>query len=221
MWKSIFSTILVIGCLSLFGQNQTLKKEKEPVSLKPYELKLGVNAIRSIRTAVGSDLVTHEVEAALGVHKYHLIVDFGVEERTRGETFDYENKGSYFRIGFDRNFSKNKSSGNALTLGLRYARANFRDQMIFTSDQGFGEQVFQLENDKLTARWLEVAFGLRGKVVSNLYMGFTMRWQFARKINGEGELKTFDIPGFGKTRRQNSTAFDYYIMWRIPFTKNL
>ena len=100
---------------------------------------------------------------------------------------------------------------------MRYARASFEDELTFTSDQGFGEQTFNVSNAKLNARWIEVVFGLRGKIVSNLYTGFTMRWQFARKINGEGELKTFDIPGFGKTRRENSTAFDYYFMWRIPF----
>ena len=176
-----------------------------------------MNAIRSARTAFGSDLITHEVEAALAMHRFVVVGNFGIEEHTRGESFDYENKGSYYRVGIDRNFTKDKESGNALTLGLRYARANFNDQMTFTADQGFGEQDYFLENESLTARWVEVAFGLRGKIVSNLYLGFTMRWQFARKISGEGALKTYDIPGFGKTRRQNSTAFDYYLMWKIPF----
>ncbi len=219
MWKYFFSVSLVIVSLRLFAQNAAPTKEKEPVDLRPYELKLGINAIRSGRTFFGSDLVSHEVEAALAIHKYNLVLDYGIEEHNRGESFDYQNKGSYFRAGFDRNFSKDKKSGNVLSLGLRYARANFEDQLTYTEDQGFGRQTYRLENENLTARWLEVAFGLRGRIVSNLYMGFTMRWQFSRKINGEGELKTFDIPGFGKTRRQNSTAFDYYIMWRLPLRK--
>lgn len=218
MWKSIFSiSALVIG-LRVSGQNPTPQQNvKQPVDFRPYELKLGMNAIRSARTAFGSDLITHEVEAALAVHRFVVVGNFGIEEHQRGETFDYENKGSYYRIGIDRNFTKDQESGNALTLGLRYARASFNDQISFTVDQGFGEQDYFLENENLTARWIEVAVGLRGKVVSNLYMGFTMRWQFARKINGEGELKTYDVPGFGKTKRQNSTAFDYYLMWRVPF----
>lgn len=219
MWKYFFSASLVAFSIGIFAQNASPIKEKEPVDFRPYEVKIGVNAIRSGRTVFGSDIVSHEIEAALAIHKYNLVFDYGIEEHDRGESFDYQNRGSYFRAGFDRNFSKNRESGNVLSLGLRYARAYFEDQMTYTADQGFGEQVYRLENEDLTARWLEVAFGLRGKIVSNLYMGFTMRWQFSRKINGEGELKTFDIPGFGKTRRQNSTAFDYYIMWRIPFRK--
>lgn len=215
--KSTFSIASIFICIGLLAQEPA--PAKSPVDFKPYELKLGVNAIRSGRTFFGSGLTSHEVEAALAIHRYNVVLDYGVEEHQRGETFDYVNKGSYYRIGIDRNFTKDKESGNALTLGLRYARANFKDQMTFTLDQGFGAQTFSLANDDLSARWVEVAFGLRGKVVSNLYMGFTMRWQFSRKINGEGELKTYDIPGFGKTKRDNSTAFDYYLMWRIPFKK--
>lgn len=221
MLKYIFSISTLVFSLNVLGQPAAPPKEKEPVDFRPYEVKIGLNAIRSGRAFFGSGLTSHEVEAALAIHRYNVVIDYGVEEHQRGETFDYENKGSYYRVGIDRNFSKDKESGNVLSLGLRYARANFEDQMTYTADHGFGEQTYLLANNDLTARWLEVAFGLRGKVVSNLYMGFTMRWQFSRKINGEGELKTYDIPGFGKTSRQNSTAFDYYLMWRIPFKKEL
>lgn len=217
MWRSTFSFIFLVACLSVLGQQQTPVKKKESVDLSPHELKVGVNAIRSGRSLSGSAYTSHEIETAIGIHLYNVVFDYGVEENQRGEAFDYQNKGSYFRAGVDRNFVKEKASGNVLSLGLRYARANFEDQMTFTADQGFGEQTYALANDDLSARWMEVTLGLRGKVVSNLYMGFTMRWQFSRKINGEGELKTYDIPGFGKTTRQNSTAFDYYLMWRLKF----
>lgn len=216
MWKYTFSILSLVISLSLIGQEQPSEK-KEKLSFRPYEVKIGVNAIRSGRTFFGSGLTTHEVEAALALHRYNLVLDYGIEEHQRGDTYDYENKGSYFRAGFDRNFTKDQNSGNVLSLGLRYARASFEDQLVYTSDQGFGEESYSLSNSDLTARWFEVAMGLRGKVVSNLYMGFSLRWQFARKIEGEGELKTYEIPGFGKTKRQNSTAFDYYLMWRIPF----
>ena len=66
---------------------------------------------------------------------------------------------------------------------------------------------------------MELVLNMRGKVASNLYMGFTLRWKFARLINGEDGLMSFDVPGFGTTRRENATAFDYYLMWRIPFIK--
>lgn len=220
MLRSTFSILLFAFGFAVFGQPAAPKKEKEPADFRPYEIKIGMNAIRSIRSFSGSDdLTTHEFQTAVAIHKYNVVLDFGVEEHMRGESFAYENKGSYYRIGLDRNFTKDKASGNVLSLGLRYARANFNDRLMFTADQGFGEQDYLLENNALTARWVEVAFALRGRIVSNLYMGFALRWQLLRQINGEGELQPFDIPGFGKTKRQNSTAFDYYLAWRIPLKK--
>lgn len=218
MLRFTFSLLTLVLSLTALCQPATPKNKKEPVDFRPFEVKIGVNAIRSIRSFSGSsDLTTHELQTALAIHKYNVVFDFGLEEHKRGESFAYENNGSYYRIGLDRNFTKDKASGNVLSLGLRYARASFDDKLIFTTDQGFGEQEYVLENSTLTARWLELAFNVRGRIVSDLYMGFTMRWQFLRQINGEGDLKTFDIPGFGKTNRQNSTAFDYYLAWRILF----
>lgn len=217
MWKYIFSIGLLAWSICSFSQENNASQKKNKIDWKPYEVKFGVNAIRSGRAFFQKGVTTHELEMALALHTYNLVLDFGFEEHVRGEEFNYLNKGSYLRIGFDRNFIKDKASGNVLSLGLRYARASFEDEMSFTSDQGYGEQAYSFKNGDLSARWLELAMGLRGKVVADLYMGFTMRWQFSRKVEGEGTLKSYDIPGFGKTSRQNSTAFDYYLMWRLPF----
>lgn len=185
----------------------------------PHELKVGFNAIRSGRTAFGAGITTHEIQAGLAMHQAIAVLDLGIEENIRGQSFDYVNKGRYFRVGADWNLVKDLESGNVMSLGLRYARAGFEDNLAYSRDMGFGEENYQFANSSLNARWFEVTFNLRGKIVSNLYMGFTLRWQTIRKINGEGELKAFDIPGFGKTRRENSTAFDYYFMWRLPLKK--
>jgi len=217
MWKYIFSCLLVSASLLAQSQNAPIVEEKPDWT--PHEVKIGWNAIRTGRSVFGSGLTSHEVQAALAMYRVYLVLDLGIEENRRGDTYDYVNSGVYFRSGLDWNFVKDMPSGNALSLGLRYARASFEDDLEFTTNQGFGEEDYQFTNSNLNARWLELTFNIRGKIVSNLYMGFTMRWQFSRKINGEGEFKTFDVPGFGKTRRNNSTAFDYYVMWRLPLKK--
>lgn len=201
------------------GQEENLEQPKKKKDFRPLETKLAVNAIRAGRTLGNSNLTTHEIEGAVTFYRYDLVLDFGTEKNQYGDTYNYENKGYYYRIGIDRNFVKDASSGNVLSLGLRYCRASFEDALAYTTDLGFGEQTYSFANSDLTARWMEVAFGLRGKIVSNLYMGFTMRWQFMRKLNGAETLEPYDIPGFGKTKRRNSTGFDYYLAWRIPFRK--
>lgn len=219
-FSSLIFLVLTTFCWSQqINQNgDTIPKIKPDWT--PYELKLGTNVIRAGRSLFGEDLNTYEVQAGLAMYRAIAILELGTEERKRGETFDYENRGRYFRIGGDWNFIKDQPSGNVLSLGLRYARASFEDNFSYTQNLGFGEEQYEYANTRLNARWYEVTLNLRGKIVSNLYMGFTMRWQFARKINGEGEFKTFDVPGFGKTRRENSTAFDYFVMWRLPLKKN-
>ena len=220
MLRFIFSlSVISLGGVS-FCQEKEKGNTKDRRSFSPYELKIGVNAIRSGRSLIRSDFfMTHEFQGTLSMYKTILVFDFGVEENRRGDTYSYTNKGSYFRIGADWNFVKNHQTGNVLSLGLRYAESRFDDDITYTTNQGFGEQNYSFLNSGLLAKWAELTVNLRGQVVSNLYMGFTMRWQFSRKINRETILKSFDIPGFGKTKRQNSTGFDYYIAWRIPLKK--
>jgi len=218
MWKFTFGSLLCLSFLTAFSQNQEISPKPKPV-WKPHEIKIGFNAIRSGRTAFGSDIFTHEIQGILAMHLLNIVIDLGVEENTYGETYTYENTGNYLRFGGDWNFVKSKKSGNAISLGLRYARSRFNDRLDYTGDQGFGTLDYDFENPDLKARWVEVTFNLRGKVISNFYMGFTTRWQLMRKIDGEGQLEAFDVPGFGNTKRKNSTAFDYYLMWRIPFIR--
>lgn len=206
--------------LLVSGQSEQPKEEKEKIDWKPYELKLGVNVIRSGRTFFGAGITTHEIQGALALHHYNLVLDLGTEERNRSEGYQYRSAGNYFRVGIDNNFAKDKSSGNAISLGLRYAQANFEETLNYTNDYGFGLQSISEINPSVIARWAELNFNIRGKIATNLYMGMTLRWQMLRRMQGEGDFKSYDIPGFGNTKRNNSTQFDYYIAWRIPFGGN-
>jgi hypothetical protein len=218
--KSIFNILTLLLGLLVSGQTEKPKEEKEKIDWKPYELKMAVNLVRSGRTLLGSGIKTHEIQAALAMDQYNLVLDFGTEENNRSNGYQYQSKGNYYRIGIDNNFVKDKSSGNAISLGLRYAQANFEETLNYTNDYGFGSQSVSESNPNVIARWAELNFNIRGKIATNLYMGMTLRWQMLRRMEGEGDFKTYDIPGFGNTKRDNSTQFDYYLAWRIPFGKD-
>ncbi len=216
--KSTFSIAFLILTIVGFSQNRPAGIVEPKLGL--HELKIGANILRTGRTLLGSETKQHEGELSLGWNRWNYVFDFGTAKNERSGGYNYENKGSYFRAGIDRNFIKNVSTGNELSLGLRYARASFEDQLVYTTeDVGFGTQDINLTNSDLTARWFELNFSLRGKITAQLYTGFTLRWKFSRRISGEGMLQTFDIPGFGNTKRQNATSIDYYLMWRIPLKK--
>ncbi len=217
--KFISSISLLLAVISSYAQTDSVAEKKK--NFRPYDVKVGVNVIRGWKTYFGSGKDSQEFEVALALHRSNLVFNYGIEENKRGGSFHYQNDGNYFRAGIDRNFVKNQGSGNVLSLGLRYARANFEDALTFTTDNGLGKQNITLSNPDLQSRWIELVFNVRGKIVANLYAGFTLRWQVAKKVDGEGELRTFDIPGFGNTKRKNSTAFDYYLVWRIPLGKTV
>lgn len=200
-------------------QEEAVAQEKFKTPLVIHDLKLGINLLLAGRTLIGSGKDTQETSLTLGINQWNLAFDYGVEENHRTGNYTYKNKGSFFRVGIDRNFVHKIENGNVLSFGARYASADFKDELNYILNNGYGEQPLHLSNPTLNARWLELTANLRGRVISNLYMGFTLRWQFARQVKGEGELKTFDIPGFGNTKKQNSTGFDYYVMWRIPLEK--
>lgn len=207
--------------MTIFFAISSYAQDAAPGTKRPkigfHDVKVGVNLVRPGRTLLGSGKETYEGELALGVNSWNYVFDFGTEKNERSGSYVYENKGTFLRFGVDRNFVLNPGKGNVLALGLRYARASFDDQLAYSINNGFGDQNLDLSNPALKARWMELNFTLRGKIVSQLYTGFTLRWKFYRKVLGEGTLKTFDIPGFGNTKRENATAFDYYLMWRIPF----
>lgn len=215
--KYTFSILILLFIVPAFGQDKNTNELEVKPDFRPHELKVGLNLIRFGRNAFDSDLSTGEIQAALGMHSYFLTLDLGTEKNTRGD--QYVSDGHYFRIGVDHNFVKDKYNGNVLSLGLRYARASFDESLNYSGNFGFGQNQPISRANTTQARWAELAFKLRGKVVSNLYMGMTMRWQVLRKINGETELKTYDIPGYGNTKRKNSTQFDYYVAWRLELGK--
>lgn len=230
MWRYIFVSLFFV--ISLVTQSQGTEENINSQSRvskldslqgkpnwSPHELKVGMNLLGVGITAFNPSVTHYELQGMLAMHHLIVVMDVGREIRDRGSTYQYRNEGNYFRLGGDWNFIKTKKAGNLFSLGLRYAQAFFSDRLAYTSDDGFGTVDYLYANNKLRARWAEVDLSIRGQMVANLYMGFTLRWQILRKVKGEGELQTFDVPGFGNTKRPNSTAFDYYVAWRIPLLK--
>ena len=213
--KFTFNILILLTSFWAFAQEE--EDEKSPKKTLIKDVKVAINVLNAGRTFLGSGQDSHEGQVVFASSPFDLVFDYGVERNLRGAGYSYESDGSYIRVGIDKNFVQDDVSGNVLSLGLRYANASFDEFLNATVDNGFGEQTILLTNSNVNTRWFELTFNLRGKVVSNLYTGFTLRWKFGRLMTGEGTLKSFDIPGFGTTKRQNATSFDYYLAWRIPF----
>lgn len=163
-----------------------------------------------------------EVNADADFGPFYLVGDYGywAKNETLVTGGEYQNQGTYWRIGADVNILKQDPDRNMLFFGLRYARSSFSDQINFTvNDQVFGPQQYALANPNANAAWMELVAGLRVKVWKEFWMGFTSRLKMALAVRGNGELSTYDVPGYGVIGGGSTWGFNYQVFWRIPFER--
>ena len=154
-------------------------------------------------------------------YKYLLSFDYGFQSLSSSSNdFKYEHTGSYYRAGIDANFNYNDGYESVLFLGIRYAKSSFNETLnISTSDLVFGANNISFSNDNVRARWFEAVAGLKVAVWGNLYLGFTGRFKFEKKISSQTSFSTYEIPGYGKSSKNSKFAMNYQIFYKIPFVK--
>lgn len=233
-----------------------LKTWAKSISLRPYALRMGTDLSYWLNGAVSApfgrgtfrenlknfyaNTLRFELTAdmAFNRNRNFITADWGyssvMRERNAEDSLrnvSYRNTGTYWRIGFDYNvlhqiFTDRK---NALLLGLRYGRADFAHQAVYTvisKPWGFegtpaSPAFTETLNERAGYRWLEMTAGLRVAVLRELYLGYTFRVKFAGAANNTDRLLPNEIPGFGTVRANMKLSFNYHIYYRIPLTKNL
>jgi hypothetical protein len=173
------------------------------------------------KTLFDSPLTGWEVNADVDFGRYYLALDYGAWSRKDNlDNGYYENDGRYLRAGVDVNFLLKDPDRNMVFLGFRYGRSSFDEQLTYmTTLDDFGDIETTLSNSGATAGWLEVTGGLRVKIWKALWMGYTARLKFSPSVQGDEGMKTYDIPGYGKTSKSTYWGFNYQIFFRIPFKK--
>lgn len=219
MWRFIFSLIalLVFGTLSAQSPLPKTAIPKEPRDFRPSKLKLSYDLIDVGERVFKSFDQGHQFQATIDFDQYFLAAEYGMVKVNRTGPFNYNMEGSFFSIGPEVNLLKNeRKSGNSMTFGMRYATANFQDNLSFVSSGPFGDQQIYQENPSVKVVWAELTTGLNVNVWKGLYIGYTVRMKFWKKLTGVGELIPHDIPGFGLYERNNGVGFNYYVGWAIP-----
>ncbi len=189
----------------------------------PTGIRIGTDLISLIKTQTQDNFSGWEVNADVDFSRYLLEVDYGNWERTYlGDSASYSNKGSYWRVGADANFLTTDPERNVFFLGLRYGRSRYSEQMtIISNDSLWGGITKQYANNNLTARWFELTAGLKVKIWTSLWLGFTGRLKFGLKDDESNEMISHDVPGYGRTDRDTYWGFNYYLLFRIPFRKSV
>ncbi|XOV92468.1 MAG: DUF6048 family protein [Bacteroidota bacterium] len=220
MLKYIFSFFLLFGVSALIAQPQDTSTVQVKKDYVPSMIMLGYNAVPLVNTIFYDGYVGQNGQVGLDFANNLLMVDFGYQRTIRtGATYTYNNEGTFYRIGLETNVLKNRSDANGLTLGLRYARSRFSDEMQITDDFGFGVVDLSPKNNAVKSGWLELNLGLNVKVFEQIYFGYLVRYKVYKSIKGLEGLDPFDLPGFGRNENNSTVGFDYYIRWIIPFRR--
>lgn len=212
--------LLLFSCCLSFGQDSERK-------YIPSAYRLGVDLTGVGYTIFGTSHNHYEINNDFQFGKYFFALDLGTISRTFNwddskedgwQDYIYQFNGRFFRAGIDYNFIPKDPDNNVIFVGLRYGRAYFHDNMQFAIDDDiFGFQYYNNVNEKLRGRWFEANAGMKIKVWNHIFLGYTLRMKFARKVKGETNLSAYEIPGYGKAANNSIFGFNYHVFYRIPF----
>ena len=162
-----------------------------------------------------------ESSADVGYQRWLGVAELGYGNVTNGrdQVYDYNSNGVYARIGIDRNLLK--GGDDVVFWGLRYGvgRVSYRYSFYAVADSIWGNTSGNIPQSSALQHWGELVGGLKAMVMKNIYLGFTVRFRVKLNGNYESETGPILIPGFGKAASNTAFGANYYISYRIPFSK--
>ena len=234
--KYIFSILLIGFAVRTFGQIGTFPIKKDSASkqidaplskpkvkrdFKPSAIRFGIDLFGLGRTIGSKGFSQYEGQLDIDFYRYFFVIDYGMESNEfNSSEYNYNNSGTYYRVGVQANLTQYNKDRNIIFFGLRYARAAFEDKLSnFIETNRWGSAQFEVSNNQINANWFEMNLGMKGQVFKNLYVGYTVRFKFAKGTSDTPDLSPHLIPGFGKYSKGSNLGFNYYIQYRIPFRK--
>lgn len=220
---SISLLVLVVSSAAAQKSDTTrTKSDTVKTSYLPTGLRIGTDLLALIRSQVRDDFSGWEINGDVDFNRYYLAIDYGQSSRTlAGDSSNYTNDGRYFRVGVDVNFLKKDPERNMFFLGIRYGRSSFSESLSIQSyDQVWGLHSQNFSNPSVKSRWFELVGGIKVKVWKPIWMGYTARFKFGLKSNGDDAMLSHDIPGYGRNDKETTWGFNYQIFFRIPFRRS-
>jgi len=153
-------------------------------------------------------------------YRYFPTLEVGyskIDDKT--ELHNYYSDGNYFRFGFDYNVIKYKHrlDRNLFFVGARYGYTGYSHQADMISiTNGWGTLETSLPLTQLNAQWVEGVIGMRGEIVKNLYLGYTIRVKFMLKHSNYGDYTPYWVPGFGESEKLVAVGLSYSVFYAIP-----
>lgn len=222
MLRLYSSIAFLIVTITLSAQKKTEEKT-DTVKSKylPTGVRIGTDALSIARNFYDESFNGWEVNADIDFYRYYLALDVGSWSRKfSSDAGPYDNNGTYWRVGADINFLLKDPDRNLMFFGVRYGRSVFTEKFdVVTIDPVWGTFNTTYVNPDVSARWYELTAGIRVKIWKMFWMGYTGRFKFGLKTDESGVLLASDVPGYGRTNRDETWGFNYQLIFRIPIRK--
>lgn len=184
----------------------------------PTGVRFGADLISIGKTQFGDEFTGWEVAADIDFYRYFLTFEYGAWAANYAlRNGDYSSDGTYFRIGVDVNFLFKDPEKNVFFLGGRFGRSSFSDEVSYVHQTEFPVNNIYVQNPDVVATWVELTTGLKVKIWKFFWLGATARFKFGLDLDGNGLLRSYDVPGFGRNIGPTYWGFNYYVLVRIPF----
>jgi hypothetical protein len=133
----------------------------------------------------------------------------------------YSHRGQALRLGLYLNAIPLDPDKNLVTVGLGYGRSWFDETLSgVVTDPIFGEFPLNRSSTGLGAGWVELSGGMQARVWKQFYTGYNLTLKILPHFRDDQLLQIYEIPGYGQASRASAFAFSYYLLYRIPFSRN-
>ena len=133
---------------------------------------------------------------------------------------DYSSHGAYSRIGIDYNLleAQNKDDKDIFYIGLRYGFTLANQQVNqYLIDYYWGQTTGSYPSQSYFGHWGEIVLGIKGEILRNLYMGWSVRGKIKFSHADLGMPPIYFIPGYGKAAKGFTLDFTYSVYYNIPW----
>ena len=196
------SLMLLLAPLGV-GAQRFLKLEKDTIPLfRGFSVSFDLAGFAQMQ--LGS-YGQYEGALRLNIHdQYFPIVELGLgranHKHDEVTEISYKTSAPYLRIGADVNIMNNKHTGNRVFVGLRYGFTSYKVDISHPpfKDHIWGwDATYEMLDVSCHQHWGEVVFGLDGKVIGPVHLGWSGRYRI-RFSHDDGDIgKTWYVPGYG------------------------
>ncbi|MFO8236552.1 MAG: DUF6048 family protein [Bacteroidales bacterium] len=157
---------------------------------------------------------------------YYPVIEAGIFDFYGDQgNMDYNADGKFVKLGMDYNFIgiQGPWDYDMLFGGLRIGMAQYNhsaDDIVIENDYWGDYMLDNIETNNLTALWMEAVAGLRVEVLTNVFLGWSLRGKLMINKAKDEKMPPYLIPGFGKGDKAITIGMHYFISYRLPLFKN-